>query len=358
MKFSENQKKVISGVVGDVIAGKSQTSIGGLAGTGKTTCVNYILQKLEDKIKYVVLTPTGKAANVLRNKGVPANTIHSAIYNYKGKREDDEGKEHMIWKKKHAVIKKPRVMFIDEASMVNTKMFYDILQFGIQVVWIGDYGQLAPIGGDPGIMKSPRWLLTDIFRQGSDSGIVNFAHDVRADTIGMNYNNVEFSTVAPEYLVQEGNYDQIICGFNWTRRNLNSKIRANKKYKHLIEEGERLICVHNNKKANIFNGQQVLVKKLLSETDWRWKAIVETEMEGEREIWLNKQGFGAEKYDSENLHEEEILVDYGYVITCHKSQGSEWNNVLVINEQTKNWDHKRWLYTAATRAKNNLTLAL
>jgi len=358
IKFSDGQQAAISGVIKDIVSGKPETSMGGLAGTGKSTCTKEIIRQMDSRIPYIVLCPTGKAANVQRANGVPADTIHSAIYNYKGKREDDKGKEHMIWKKKAKVTKAPRVMFVDEASMVDAKIYEDIMKFGLQVVWIGDYGQLPPIGKDPGIMRNPKYVLSEVYR--NTGGIVNFAHDVRKNTLNKNgYNDVQFSNVWYEKLIANNEYDQIICGFNPTRRRINNFYREDRGFKGSMNEGEKLICIQNNKKLGIFNGQPVMINKILAETEYRFKVLAETDTEGEQELWVSKLGFNCEVKPEKNvLSDNEILCDYGYAITCHKSQGSEWDKVLVINQRTPNWDHTRWLYTAVTRAAKDLTIKL
>jgi hypothetical protein len=51
-----------------------------------------------------------------------------------------------------------------------------------------------------------------------------------------------------------------------------------------------------------------------------------------------------------------LTFDYGYCITCHKAQGSEYDKVLVLEEFLRGSDHDRWLYTAATRAKEKLVI--
>ena len=71
-------------------------------------------------------------------------------------------------------------------------------------------------------------------------------------------------------------------------------------------------------------------------------------------ILLDKTNFGKESYDIKHGKDTPNPFDYAYCITAHKSQGDEFDSVLVLEQQCKNWSHKRWAYTAASRAKNKL----
>lgn len=360
MEYSQKQLEIINKATRDILSNTKEVIIGGLAGTGKTTCVNKILELIKNKKYYLVLTPTGKAANVLRQKGVPAATIHSAIYNYKGKRmQEGTDREIMIWKKKNQIKKDPDIVFVDEASMVDGKMYNDVMNFGVQVVWIGDYGQLPPIGSDPKIMEKPTYTLTEIFRQGENSGIVTFAHDIRNNSVDDNeYNNVEF--VASHWKSLDLlSFDQIICAYNLQRREINSECRRRLGYQDILNVGDKLICLKNNKELDIYNGQLVWVKKLHDrETPFRIYATLVTETGDETDVWINKSGLIQDKPDETKFSKGELICDYGYAITAHKSQGSEWPNVLVIYNESNNWDNARWLYTAATRASEHLTVKI
>lgn len=357
ISYSENQKEVILNTVKDIIGDVPEISIGGLAGTGKTTCLNVIIDKLENRIPYAVLTPTGKAANVLRMKGVPANTIHSAIYNYIGIDDTPEGRGLILWNRKEKIKTRPKVVFVDEASMVNKTMYNDLKKFGIQLVWIGDYGQLPPIGEDPGLMKSPKYILTDIYR--NTSGIIKFAHEVRTgEAYTMEYNDVVFDDSNITDVINSHEFDQIICGFNATRTIINNLMRIKFGFKDQLNVGDKMICLNNNSKLGIYNGQQFIIEDILNSIETHYKVVIKTDFDEIMTVWLNKATIGGNKADTvKTKGDGEILSDYGYAITCHKSQGSEWNDILVINENSM-WDNNRWLYTAVTRAKKTLRIIL
>lgn len=358
MKLSEQQLSVVEGTIRD-LQYMREITIAGMAGTGKTTIASTLLNELKNR-PYVVLTPTGKAANVLRSKGVKADTIHSAIYNYKGKYvHADSGVEYLNWEEKGAIEKEPEIIFIDEASMVDERLANDLRSLGTKIIWVGDHGQLPPVGKDPGIMKYPNYLLKEVFRQKGNTGLLSYAYDVRSGVNASfkNYENVtQLKDKSFDELVRL-DFDQAICGFNNTRHAFNRSFRQKLKYKKIIEPGEKMICVHNNRRQGIFNGMQFIVQEVLGfDLD---SIVCNVIYDGDtkvREIKISRIAIGNQNYDTEKSNSEEVVADYAYCITCHKSQGSEWNKILVINQNSKAWDQHRWLYTAATRARESLII--
>lgn len=361
MQLSNKQLQVIDGVMDSIIKGRREVSIGGMAGTGKSTIAKVLIERIsQQNMNYVVLTPTGKAANVLRSKGVNADTIHSAIYTYKGEHEDEEtGEKYMVWHDKETVEGLPTICIIDEASMVNAKIADDLRSFGFQIIWIGDYGQLPPIGKDPMIMRHPDFKLTEIFRQADGNDLIDFAYKARNnEPFDNTFKNVQMFSATINEIIDNISFDQAICGFNNTRIKFNQAYRKKMGYKKILEVGERLICLFNNRRQSIFNGMQLTVLEIHGiEVEYIDVTVaIEGDPENTRRIYLRKSALGNPEPDTKDTLKNELVCDYAYCITCHKSQGSEWQNVLVINEVSKNWEHARWLYTAATRAKNSLTL--
>lgn len=358
MQLSNQQKETITGCI-QQIEKHQEVAIAGLAGTGKTTILAHLIDYFKDnKKKYVVLTPTGKAANVLRSKGVKADTIHSAIYNYKGKYVcETTGNEFLGWEEKEEIEGTPDYCIIDEASMVDDKLATDLRNLGMKIIWVGDNGQLPPVGKDPGIMRHPDFVLKEIFRQKGNSGLIDFAYDVRAGELKKeHYDNVDFVQGDIKQLVNL-KFDQAICGFNKTRINFNIEYRkAFKLNKKIINVGEKMICVHNNRRLGIFNGMQFEVTNVLAFEDLGIRAEVKLDTGITKEVLIRRDALNNVNYESEGMTIEELLADYAYCITCHKSQGSEFETVLVFNQECQAWDQKRWLYTAATRAKKNLII--
>jgi exodeoxyribonuclease-5 len=323
-------------------------TLGGFAGTGKTTVIAYLAETWQG---VAVAAFCGKAAHVLRSKGVDATTIHSLIYvpvkaaggatRFRKRRSLDG-----VW-----------TLIIDEASMIDHVLHADLLSFGLPVLFVGDHGQLEPIGTNPGLMADPRLRLETIHRQARGNPILRLATAFREGRSVPRWEDPrgrlrvlgrdEFdSLVSPDV--------QIICGFNKTRHGVNARVRRMLGLdRELVAPGEKLICLRNNKAWGIFNGQQVTVLGVAHEG--RRTIDLEVETDDGRSFMLPalRQQFGCDPM-KDFRSQKVALLDYGYCLTAHKAQGSEWDEVLVLEEVSRSWDPRRWRYTAATRAKTRL----
>ena len=344
--LTDRQKWVLYQVVDGIKnQNKMICKIGGFAGTGKTTLIKYIIKYFPD---FLVCAYTGKAANVLRKKGISnAATIHSLIY-----------KPHLsfgevYWDLAESV---PCSGFIvDEASMVSSDIFEDLQSFGIPIIFVGDHGQLEPIDSNFNLMEKPDYTLEEIHRNAGD--IAKFAERLRKGFSSRGFksldNSVEFiggKKLSDNILMD---VSQVICAFNKTRVDINNQIRSVLGYEGFLNVGERVMCLRNNKTFNLFNGMQGVVKDIYQE---RYRTYIDFEFDNMTisRILLDKTNFGKESYDIKHGKDTPNPFDYAYCITAHKSQGDEFDSVLVLEQQCKNWSHKRWAYTAASRAKNKL----
>jgi exodeoxyribonuclease-5 len=149
------------------------------------------------------------------------------------------------------------------------------------------------------------------------------------------------------------NFDQIICGYNKTRRDWNNRVRRIKKFENALSVKDKLICLKNNKDLGIFNGMQGSVTKI-----YKNGSILFDNGHDVLKLDINYDQFFADKLLQDALENREVaFFDYGYCITCHKAQGDEWDSVCVLEEKpfrADGWDQKRWAYTAASRAKSKL----
>lgn len=339
--------------------------LGGYAGTGKTTLIRVIIGD-RDYGTVVVCAFTGKAAHVLQKKGIPATTIHSLIYT---PHEDPSTKEVTFKLKEQWDLANVDLIIIDEASMVSTELFQDLVTFRKPMLFVGDPGQLEPVGDNPNLMKQPDWTLTEIHRQALESPIIAFATAIREG--GEAYQPSRFGG-RPPGLVFQGkiitaqnfvDIDQLICARNKTRHTINQRARLLQGLKQYdgLHVGEKLICTQNNKEHGVFNGQVFFVESIKEETA-RWFEVV-VRMDGTdqlRTVQVWSEPFYREIEDKERNPKELIRADFGYCITCHKSQGSEWKSVLVIDEwmPPRVWSMARWRYTAVTRASEKLVFAV
>jgi exodeoxyribonuclease-5 len=343
IQLTTEQQSAVDSAVETINKGGQLYRIGGYAGTGKTTVAKSIVEQLENPCCCAF---TGKAAYRLREKGLDGTmTIHRAIYDY------DPGS-----KKFHL---KPYIeesyFLIDEGSMISLDLWRDLQSFGRPVIMLGDPGQLEPVGSDPRLMHEPDVVLNQIHRQAADSGIIQFATNIRLRTHrpDMTYRDVEVVRGAKPCQNDLEHADIVLCGYNRTRIRYNTAIRKMRGFDGLLQQGEKIIILRNNIELGVFNGQILTVDDVEPEGTISVTAHCVTD-DGERlALPLLKKQFNNMKLEQGDFRSI-ALADYGYCITVHKSQGSEWDSVLVIDEQCEYWNATRWRYTAITRAAKEL----
>ncbi len=365
----------------------------GYAGVGKTTIIREILREIDNVVFGAF---TGKAAFVMRRNGLPAKTIHSLIYKPvtpdkqrfnelkkqrdacedKDKRKELSGQMQDAQKMtfepndKSAVID-CNLVTLDECSMVDEEMAGDLKGFGKAILVLGDPGQLPPIHGQGAFTKSkPDILLEKIHRQALDNPIINLSFRARTGNKipHMKYGDSQCVPVAgmTEKVLLEAH--QIITGKNVTRMKLNQQLRTFKGY-HTVYPvpGEKLICLRNAPDKGLFNGMMVEVIEIVEEYAESIEMRLLTE-EG-REVICPVMRAHFDEYHTPGLlkslewwdFQDKNLFDFGYAITVHKSQGSQWDNVVFVDDKFFMWkgkqkERKQWLYTGITRAAETLTL--
>jgi len=349
--------------------------VGGYAGTGKTTIVKLMIDIL-GLTKYNVLycAYTGKAVNVLRLKGNVAQTIHRTFYQIYG------SGSKVQFRLKSSLPSIIKLIVIDEASMVNDKIMDDILSFGIPIILLGDPGQLPPIFGGNRFINNSDVFLTEVMRQDDKSGILTLATMAR-ESKPIPFGKYGDSQVVPFDKIQPiEKYDTVLCWRNATRVNLNNHIRKILKLTHPYPlKGEKLICLNNSYLHEIdHEGMAVLVvnglnciavseaEEIDEETNtfkirYRPDFVLGTgpyfHTRCEKDIFDTQLNGGVWKETVEDRPDDIVRIDFGYALTVHKSQGSEWGNVLIINDYAGNSkDFPNWLYTAITRGRHSVTL--
>jgi len=378
MEFSEDQLAALDAIERWFGRGSEPYfTVGGWAGTGKTTIIAEIKRRYRGR-DVRVAAYTGKAAYVLRTKGVNASTIHSLIYapvevclQSKEPSVDCGLHEKMVdvFGAKIPTCKDVDTEFrrvpelscglivVDEASMVSTEIFEDLLSFKIPLLFIGDHGQLEPIGRNPGLMRDPLVKLERIHRQAEGSPILQFAHRVRrgfAPSTTGDAARVEQIRTAPRNL---DDFDAVLVGRNATRVEINKKMRRLLGYEgELPCPGERVICLRNDKMRGIFNGMIATVREIDSPDDGSGISMTVTDDLGEvfSDMPIAPEQFNSEKTLDKEISRRKTLWDYGYCMTVHKAQGSEWSSVCVLEWIHRDWSAERWRYTAATRAVDEL----
>lgn len=344
--------------------------------------MQYIISALRidpEDVCYVAYT--GKAAQVLRTKGCPnAMTAHRLLY--KSRQKDDGSYVHIPLDH----IFPYSLIVVDEVSMLPKVMWELLLRHRIHVIALGDPGQLPPVAAEQHeVLDKPHIFLDEIMRQEEESEIIRLTMDIRAGKALEKFSGNEVRIVDRDELFQDGFLawaDQILVGKNNTRRAINANLRQTLLGIDDMEPvvGDRVICLHNEWEC-INDTNDALVNGLsgtITELDWtdenpfmRKTPIItfQPDFEGagafpeleadykiftENEATVNKLTF---KNIPKWYHPKQF--DYGYAITCHKAQGSEYDKVIVLEEflrgESKE-DHMRWLYTAATRASKKLII--
>lgn len=365
------------------------TCIAGYAGTGKSTLVKFIVAALnlhQDDVCYI--TYTGKAALVLRDKGCPnAMTAHRLLYQSFPKADGS------FYHKPRRPIPPYKLIIVDEISMLPDEIWQLLLSHNIHVIALGDPFQLPPIGKDNGVLKNPHIFLDEIMRQAAESEIIKLTMDIRAGKPLELMDGKEVKIIDKKDVV-EGMYlwaDQIIVAKNETRHYINALMR---KYLHNTEdpnpvEGDKIICLRNdwehpNEAGDVMvNGTIGTICNIKKTSGNYWLKpmliadfIPDGVSEEEVECAIDDPVFRDVNMDYKLLTCGEPTVnssnfrrfpkqwrpnefEYGYCITCHKAQGSEYPKVLVFEEYLRGQDeemHLRWLYTAATRAQLKLVI--
>ncbi len=379
--------------------------LAGFAGTGKTTLAKYLAQDVGGDVLFGAFT--GKAAYVLQNKGCPnATTIHKLLYQPKEKskarlRELEEKmdvlvkaltekklteqqiKEHDDVKKlqheidcEHSSLKRPlfgineespikdaTLLVIDECSMVDARMADDLLSFNVPILVLGDPFQLPPVGGEGFFTRGkPDMLLTDIQRQAKDNPILRLAHDVREGR-GLKYGQYGESKVICRDQISTADvlaHDQVLVGTNKSRRNYNFRQRQLRGFTDVMPmAGEKLICLRNNGESGLLNGSMWRVSTTI-QLDEDSVELDMNAIDGDGVIvtTAHSQYFKGEEPKYWEIREKDCF-DYGYNITVHKSQGSQWDGVYLFDEsRCFRQDAAKWLYTGITRAAQRVTVVM
>lgn len=368
----------------------------GYAGTGKTTIAKHLANQHDGEVLFGAFT--GKAASVLTRRGCPASTLHSLLYTpetgdkeviKKAQKElaeeverdpsspavqalREELKELNTLKftfNHESPLKDTDLLIVDEVSMVGEELGNDLLRFeGLKILVLGDPGQLPPISGE-GFFQTKYpcdYALTEIHRQAAGNPIITLAtlvrqgHSIRPGRYGTSLVQRRSNTTIEQLVSAE----QVIVGTNNSRKKFNGLVRDKHGYTSLScpHPGEKIICLANNKELGILNGTQWAVETSsdkgifmeLGITPWDDRGLDKRQVKA-----LSAHPFDADVkammwFDRKAAEQ----FDFGYAITCHKAQGSQWGSIFIQDESYCFREHsKNWLYTAITRAEESVVIA-
>lgn len=282
-----------------------------------------------------------------------------------------------------------KLIVVDEISMLPKEIWELLLSHKIHVICLGDPFQLPPIGEDNQVLYNPHIFLDEIMRQAQDSEIIRLTMDIRNGKGLQLFKGNEVQVIDQKDIVggMYGWADQIIVAKNATRRNINSRMRT---MLFGVEdetpvEGDKIIClrnawetvteagdvlvngtigtisnIHYNKYHPFLKPQMTanfLSDDNIEDLDYCPQDVYFRNLNIDYKLLTTGEPTVTEKNFRRFPKEfRPLTFDYGYCITCHKAQGSEYDKVLVLEEYLRGNDHDRWLYTAATRAKERLVI--
>ena len=393
MELNDKQKQALDISLNTYKRKERYTVISVYAGTGKSTLVKFIVAALpninpDEDVIYTSFT--GKATQVLQKKGNKnVSTLHKLLF-------------ESIPKPDGTFFRKPvefipyKIVIVDECSMVPKELLQRLIKYNVHIICLGDPGQLPPINKneDNHLLDHPHIFLDEIMRQEAESEIINLTMDIRAGKPLTRYQGKEVQVLNKDELTTGMLLwaDQIICAKNETRIALNNQMRDLLGRSGGPQDGDKVICLKNNWDIYSVNdnplvngtigylkdsfstyinlprqitsdGQpkklDILTANFISDTDEDYgilnmdKQLITTGVPGLD--WKTSYKMGRNWRFQDKIPDQ---FTYGYAITCHKSQGSEWDNVLVIEEgfPFEKEEHKQWLYTAATRAAKKLVI--
>jgi exodeoxyribonuclease-5 len=339
----------------------------GFAGTGKTTLARRIAEEVDGDVLFAAFT--GKAAQVMRNKGCAnARTIHSLIYRPRGEKAEEETGEMQpaFSLNRTSTVSKAKLVIVDECSMVDEALGRDLLSFGTPVLVLGDPGQLPPVSGGGFFTEhEPDVMLTEVHRQARDNPIIALAQIVREGGRPEHGRYGDSRVIGREDIDSDQVLaaDQVLVGRNRTRQLYNRRIRALKNFDGLLPAaGDKLVCLRNSSEKGLLNGGLWRVSFVGARPGPALNMLVKSEEEGSHgpsaKIRVLKAMFeeGPEAVAWERRKNSDEF-DYGYALTVHKAQGSQWDKLVLFDESFAFRETRdRWLYTAITRAAEQITI--
>ncbi len=394
-------------------------TIGGFAGTGKSTLLGLFAAETDLKVAYVSFT--GRASSIIDKKlnasGVATTnractdsddkldgqyghlfyspgdeeakrpfcgTIHRLLYR---PFIDGVTEELLGWEKRLELDRPYDLIVVDEASMIDAKIVTDMLQHGARIMAVGDHGQLPPVMGDGSLMARPMLRLEKIHRQAEGSPIIQLSRVLReegrldrslADGRQLRFGSAkEISSPAlADMLSREKLNAAVLCWKNATRVHVNRTVREHLGFAgKLPQMGEPLISLKNY--TPIMNGMRGLLTcdadqpypdewwLVRTKIEFPDEGIPETQQDVCRDQFHRARPF--ETVDELKAAGMKVFsmgqagrqFDFGYAMTIHKSQGSQFKHAVVVVDWRQDYSNdvnRRLAYTAITRAAERLTV--
>ena len=383
VQYSEEQLAAIDALCEGIENPRKKVLVlDGPAGTGKSTIMLLLVGRYNGVRDITLVCPTGKAALVLSRKtGMQATTVHRKLYEFvktKGGKPDFSGVNKMCGEN--------GIVICDEGFMLSADLLADMmlkLPKGATIVLVGDKEQVPPVsGGEIDKFKRPTARLTHVFRQALESPIIRFATARRQNKRYTDWVDGEceiYKRCPAEWMVDNIDADAtLIVVTNALRNELNNQVREMLGYYELVNVGDRLICLSNNYSVELMNGEVVSVISVSENENLSTNLgtlVYTLILSNGKVVYLNAALMGESVgvfgswhrsiRNRDKRYQKFVHFGYGYAVTVHKAQGSEWDKVMIVLDEVyrsiadrhpKN--AKALLYTAITRAKTYLGMSL
>jgi len=294
---------------------------------------------------------------------------------------DSEGPSFVL-KQEDEISPDVELFVVDEASMVGTRLAEDLALFGRPILALGDPGQLPPVGEPWGFnLDDPNVFLTEIHRQATDNPIIQLATMARQGKdlkVGDYGEGVRVIRRRDDNVTLDLDRDaMVLCGTHKTRWKLTKKIRQ---ALGITETGPMadeplLVCRNSKKHPGLVNGS--ILRNIGDHGDLQngnariTLDVIDDDADGlqyqltcaqpifEEHVFRQQNSYSAPTKAAYAAKAQCEHLDFGHVLTVHKSQGSEWDDVVVHDESGVFRDQgSRWLYTGITRAAKDLTVVV
>lgn len=358
----------------------------GPAGSGKTTIILYLVERLGltlDQVLFVAFM--GKAAMVMAQKNLPAKTIHSTIYEYEKEIVRENGKivmnsngrpkTQLVKKLKDHIPHKIKLIVVDEGGLVNEELGRDLASFGVPIIALGDPNQLPPVFGKCFFFEHPNVVLTKVMRQAEGNPIIWLSqeaiqgHKLQKGIYGNSA--VIGKSDLNEYIFSQA--DTVLTFSNKLRYDVNMLFREQfKKIKRLDTPvvGEKVVCRKNNWGKciddNIYltNGTTGFIDYVdiskFDGTKFKMDFMPDFSITPFKNLTVNYKALFAKPTDEDVGYDFTTdKFEFGYAITTHMSQGSQFNKPLFLVEDCiPSSIRKNILYTGITRAVDRITIVV
>ncbi len=390
VELTKEQVRACALAVRSIITGERVSLFVGPAGSGKTTCLITILDYLRDHGKLVQIAAlSGKAAlRASEVTGREARTIHSLVYGapylcqggmWHDAEERAAGAEpckggELVYNDPRPPVVDGGVFIIDEASMVGTRLFSDVmlkLPPNAALLGVGDDAQLPPVKDTWGFdFSNPTARLVTVHRQALDSPTLALATAIRLGQPWEGWCEECYRTSgdvedAADWIVPRLGTDSIALTYtHQVRTAINDEVRKKRGWtSNVPQPGEKLVITKNNYKAGVINGDIVTVNMAEANT---WQGLRRLHLSDGRVVSYFDGEIGGTPSQEQRPIERHVPVtwlDWAYCITIHKSQGSQWESVLIAKDNKFRYVAKKepklyrqLAYTAVTRSSKMVTI--